>query len=261
MLRVKINHYRRDIGLLRGMGGIGDLVMHRGLFAPLKAAYPESRLIVAVPFEFAPLVTHPLVDRVVDYHAVRGRDFLRAWDTSNVANRYEKLNPHTALHRVEIWARHCGIELGEVDLSLTVPESDREAVRDMLPEGYVALCPRSAQSRKNLTPWQLATVLDALKGRQVIALHWHDIPELSVRGIKVISNLKLPQYMAALSLAAGVVSVDTAAFHLAGAMGIPQVCIFNDTNGAVYSRYYKECHALNKPVSVRAITEALESLV
>lgn len=245
---IKEFHERRDkILIVREIGGIGDILMHRMMFEDFKKLMPEAEIHFACPKSYhAILKDHPYIDKLIDVRIVDQKDYVISYNTSNACCRYEVAkSPQSGLHRSDIWAGHCGVKLTNHDMHLTVPEEYRQIgkqVVEAIAKGkpVVCLCPKSAMVVKDLTKEQLDAVVEAIQKRDLALLVLHDvpIPYLHEKKIPVIYGQSTLHWLGIMSQVDYVYSVDTGSFHLAGGLGKPLTGVFTFADGKVYGRYY-----------------------
>jgi ADP-heptose:LPS heptosyltransferase len=243
-------HQRRNrVLVVRDVGGLGDILMQRMIFEGFKRVMPECHVTWAVPRQYLDATrNHPFVDEVVDCREVNKSDYTLIYNITTACGRYEnKLAPLAGKHRSDIWAEHCGVTLTRHNMHLSVPQEERQAARQLLlsrmlnPQAPIlVLCPKSAQIGKDLTgPVMTELVLRIWQtGCNVVALHTNRIAELDHIRCPLVTNLSLKQWIATISAADYVVSVDTAGFHCAGGLGRPLTGVFTYCDGKVYGRYY-----------------------
>src|SRR5581483_7226534 len=96
---------------------------------------------------------------------------------------------------------------------------------------------------KNLDEEQIRGVVEGLEKEYfVCGLHTVDIPGLET----TITTRTMREYMALIAVADYIITVDTAAFHVAGGIGKPQVGIFSWASGTVYGKYYKNWQLIQR---------------
>jgi ADP-heptose:LPS heptosyltransferase len=234
---------RDDVLILRNHGGLGDIFMHRMMFADFKRLAPEAKITFALPKQYHDAVSdHPFIDHIVDCNKVDRSQFPISYNTSKACIRYElKIAPLSDKHRSDIWADQCGITLQDHRMHIILTEEEKQKGRDLIEKHrtnsgpVVILVPISAMKAKNLSESQQKTIINNSKARGccVIGLHNKPIPTLPT-----ISNVSIREWMAVLYAADYVVSVDTAAFHFAGGVGKPLMGIFTFADGKVYGKYF-----------------------
>ncbi len=237
---------RNRVLVLRQVGGLGDILMHRMIFEDFKKAYPDSHIVFACPQKYHRLaLDHPFVDELADAGEVDARDYLAVYNTSTICGRYEsQLSPHSDRHRSDIWANHCGIELENHDMHLnlrsTVVEKGWEIVRGLTDKPNIFFCPVSAMKNKNLQGEQVTEVVKGLRdmGLFVFSCHTGPIREFDKLEVPVIRGLNVEQWAGLVNAADYVLTVDTATFHLAGGLEKPMTGVFAWTDGKIYGKYF-----------------------
>lgn len=234
--------------IVRGVGGLGDILMHRMMFEDFKLMAPDCELTFACPTQYHDaVIDHPFIDHLVDCATVNKLDYMISYNTTTACGRYEmRIAPLADKHRSDIWAAHCGLELKHHNMHIRLTDEEKEIGRQIIEkhrdrEGpSIAVCPVSAMKQKDLTEQQLLETIEGLhkRGLYAFGLHIQPIFPLVTRDIPTIFGLKLRQWMSVLNQVDYVVSVDTSAFHCAGGMGKPLVGIFTFADGMVYGQHF-----------------------
>jgi hypothetical protein len=239
---------RNKVLIIRAVGGLGDILMHRMIFENLKRIMPNGEIHFACPAQYHDaVIDHPFIDKVLDSGTVDRNDYIVSYNTTTACGRYEmRLAPYSGDHRSDIWAKHCGVELETHDMHITLTEDEKKSGREII-EKYrdrdgpsVAIAPISAMQNKNLLDWQLWGALKGLWKRGYYAFGLHKEPITDIRKGKwpQMYGLDIRKWMAVLHESDYVISVDTAAFHCAGGMGKPLVGIYTFADGKVYGKYF-----------------------
>lgn len=240
---------RNKILIVREVGGLGDILMHRMMFEDFKAINPEFEIVFACPKQYHPALTdHPYIDTLRESRAVNIHDYIVSYNTTSACTRYEiRVAPFSGENRSDIWAGHCGVTLKHHNMHIKIPDQFKQWGQDAIQkarEGHkgpcVMLCPISAMIGKNLTEKQMGGLINELKsmGYFVCASHTLDIPYLRKQGVHVFTHTSIPEWMGLINASDYVISVDSAAFHFAGGIGKPLMGIFTFADGKVYGKYY-----------------------
>ncbi len=248
-MTLRMFHERRNkVLILRGIGGLGDILMHRMVFEDFKKANPEMKIVFACPTQFFDAVKdHPYVDEVVNAKKVNTEDYMLSYNTTNCCSRYEMgIAPFADKNRSDIWANHCGVKLENHNMHIQLSKEELEFGKVELAKiadgtkPTVAVCPISAMRSKNLLDHQLIGTVKGLRemGLFVYSTHPKPIKTLQKIDVPTICGLTIRQWMGLLMATDYVVSVDTAAFHFAGGMNRPVVGIFTWADGYVYGKHY-----------------------
>ena len=239
---------RNNILILRKVGGLGDIFMHRMMFEDFKLFMPDCQVHFACPFQYhAALTDHPFIDRILDSDAVDMNDYVVAYNTTFACGRYEmRLAPYSGLNRSDIWANHCGLKLTRHNMHINMTDDELERGRQLMAKvrdragPIVVVTPVSAMEGKNLTEGQLDGVVRGLheRGYCVIGLHNTPIMQFVKRNWPQLDGTSIREWMAVLHEADQVVSVDTAALHCRGGMHKPVIGVFTFADGLAYACHY-----------------------
>lgn len=244
-------HERRNkVLIVREVGGLGDILMHRMMFEDLKKVHPEIKIIFACPQQYhTALKDHPYIDELADSKKISTYDYIVSYNTTTACTRYEvRVSPFSGEHRSDIWAGHCGVTLTNHNMHISIPEEKKQIGRDMINDvkkdfngPVVIISPISAMIGKNLTDDQLVGLISNLRSRNcfVCATHFAPIPLLKKMKVPVFHGISTLNWMGVINAADYIISVDTATFHFAGGIGKPLLGIFTFADGKVYSKYYQ----------------------
>ena len=239
---------RKKILIMRCVGGLGDVLMHRMIFEDFKKLLPGCEIHFACPKQYHDaLIDHPHIDQILDSEKVQKTDYMISYNTTTACGRYEmRLAPFSGDHRSDIWAEHCGVKLTSHNMHISLAETEKlrgkemiEAKRDR-PGPSVLIAPISAMHGKNLMDHQLEGLIKGLydRGCFVFGLHNNLIPYFYKNNLPEINGIDIRSWMAIIHSADYVISVDTSAFHCAGGMGKPLVGVYTFADGKVYGKYF-----------------------
>jgi len=248
---------RNKILIIRGVGGLGDIFMHRMMFEDFKRVMPEAEIHFACPkFYHEAIIDHPFIDKILDLKEFKKEDYIISYNTTTACGRGEmKLAPLAGPNRSDIWAAHCGLILTKHEMHISITDEEKRQAEIILQNNrnsdgpIVILCPISAMHNKNLSDQQLTELVYKLKEKGLCVIGLHNAPiKLFVKNqIPIISDVNLRIWMAILNVADYVISVDTAAFHCRGGMKKPVVGIFTFANAHAYGQHYPKAELLQGP--------------
>lgn len=239
---------RNKVLIVRGVGGLGDILMHRMMFEDFKRLAPDVEVHFACPKRYHDAVRdHPYIDKLFDVEEINRDDYITFYMTTTACGRWEmKQAPYSGKHRSDIWANHCGLNLTKHDMHIRLTEEEKREGRMIIEKHRdrygpsVLLSPISAMELKNLLDFQLLGTIKELhkRGLFVFGLHDETIYPMLKNDLPVISRLNLRQWLAVVDQSDYVISVDTATFHAAGGLQKPLVGIFTFADGKVYGKYF-----------------------
>ena len=248
-LNLREFHEKRNrVLVVRGVGGLGDIFMHRMIFEDIKLLMPDAEITFACPSSYhSAVIDHPYIDHVVESKNVDKQDYIASYNTTTACGRYEmKIAPLSDKHRSDIWANHCGFDLTKHNMHIHLTEEEKAEGRAIIEKHrnrkgpVVVLCPVSAMKVKDLLDHQLEGLANGLFERGLCPMALHNAPVLKLIQLDVpmLTGLSIRQWMSVINQADYVISVDTAAFHCAGGMKKPLVGIFTFADGKVYGKYF-----------------------
>lgn len=239
---------RNKILIIRNVGGLGDIFMHRMIFEDFKNVMPDAEIHFCCPkYYHDALVDHPFIDKIIDSAEVDKSEYLISYNTTTACGRTEmRHSPLPGPHRSDIWANHCGLVLQNHNMHIRLTDEEKAEGKRLIEENRdrpgksVAICPVSAMINKNLQEHQLLGLVQGLRERGLygFCLHNDPINTCYKNNIPLIEEKRIRAWMGVLNQADYVISVDTSSFHCSGGMGKPLVGIFTFVDGKVYGKYF-----------------------
>ena len=239
---------RNNILFISDWGGLGDIFIHRLIFDDVKSIIPEAKIhFCCLSQYYEAIADHPLIDEIIFPENLKKENYLVFYQTCvKTANKYEShFGADCKLHRAEIWAKSCGFELTKPDMHISLHEGKLKLYKERL-RSYakcknnpiVIFNPKSAISTKCLQMNQIKILLDELKDCNIFVIEKKEKSEIKDDRINFICGTSIEEWIYYTACADYVVTVDTAAFHLAGAIKKPMTAIFTFANGKTYGKYY-----------------------
>jgi len=229
------------------MGGLGDVFIQRMMFRTVKKIIPDSEIHVSLLPQYIPaLADHPKIEKIISSVEFDPSNYFISFDTSVVlANRYEdKYGFDCPYNRADIWAKHNGFDLDEHEMDFCLDPQKIENCRKELNVisdkcgPIVLFCPISKMKTKTLLPEQMKWVVKYCSDKKLIGINDKSIPYLKDLGIPCIYEKSIVDWMHYVAACDYMISVDSAAFHLAGGLKKPLLGIFTFANGKTYGKYY-----------------------
>lgn len=247
-LSIKDFHAKRNrILFWHDKGGLGDVYMHRMVFEDFKRIVPDAEFIFACLPEYMDAAKdHPYISEVIDSRTVNPQDYICWYNTCvTIADRHEnKRAPFCLDHRSDIWASYCGVKLENHNMHFVMDPQIQTKVQERLKQyrqpgkALIGFAPVSKMITKTLLPHQLEAIVEATKDHVLLAYHKEELETFKKAGIRTISNISLKELTCYFNEMDYVISVDTAAFHLAGGLKKPLMGIFTFADGKAYGKHF-----------------------
>jgi len=266
---------RDKILIIRAVGGLGDILMHRMIFEDFKRILPTAEIHFACPRRYhAAVDDHPFIDVLLDsdqldksdlidaivnkdshkekelrsHGSFLRQDYIISYNTTTICGRSEVgWAPFSKLHRSDIWANHCGVELTKHNMYLKPDLEHKQKAKELIEKHRtnsgpaIAFCPISAMVGKNLEGGQITETVKGLQkmGFYVYGVHNGAIPELEKMNVPILCQTSLKTWISIIDQSDYILGVDSAAIHCAGGLGKPMVGVFSWADGEVYLKYYE----------------------
>ncbi|RTK96610.1 MAG: lipopolysaccharide heptosyltransferase family protein [Neisseriaceae bacterium] len=233
---------RNKILIWNKLGGLGDVISQRMIFEDLKKTIPEADFIFACPEAYIDAAKdHPDLKDVISSKDVQVEDYLVHYNTCvTVTHNYESNNAPCEENRADIWAKFCGVKLKNHNMKFNLDEKLREQCKKKITKENkktIIFAPKSAMITKSLLQHQIDAIVECTKEYNLVAIHSREIPELKKHNIEII-NTSVKEWMCYIDAADYVISVDSAAFHMAGGLGKDVLGIFTWADGYACGKYY-----------------------
>ena len=250
------------ICLVRGEG-IGDVLMTTPLIHSLKTMFnTKVDITYATNTRYLEgalpkvLKYNPDLNKIIDREELDESDYELVINLHCPAIAYER-KPNPPLNRVDIFAQHAGVPLIDKQVRYYPTHDEIEAGRCWLKDAHVKSIDKSimvhifsSASMRNLdiTPMRDAVYKLAQTGYKIILLRhlsdpisdplWESVPNI------VRLNGDIRRLAGVLKNCNLLLCPDSSVMHVAGAMNIPTVAIFNHTDPRARINYYPETVAL-----------------
>jgi len=228
-------------------GGLGDALMQRMLIKDVKDICQDCDLYLACLSEnIDAFKDHQCLKNVIDIKNVDHEEYGISYNTCvTISDKYENKHAPCQEHRSDILAKILGINLYShemnFDLDLKCIEDCKNKLQSLKKnpdKPVVLLAPYSRMATKSLLDWQIKVIAENTKEANLIGIHKYAIKPMSELNLPVIQNVNIQEWMCYIAAADYVISVDTAAFHMAGGLKKPLMGIFTFADGKVYGKYF-----------------------
>jgi hypothetical protein len=266
-------HYQRRNKILikRICGGSGDTLICRMMFEDFAKSFPEAEVTFTCPHNYIALAeNHPYAKAVslreVDEYLLESQ-YGVIYDIATACRTHElKWGPKNTSNRSDIWAAHCGVELRNHEMYLT-PEPEMlgccgkllaEYNKEGKPKVLVVTQSQHHGLRtgeddfgigKSIDSNQLPGIIHGLRERGCYpyTVHSEKRADYEQLGVDQFTGLAAHAWIAMVALADYVITIDTAALHMAGGLKIPTVAIFTFTNSNPYTKHYSNMELIQGP--------------
>jgi ADP-heptose:LPS heptosyltransferase len=242
----------RNKTLIYRMGGAGDLIMLSPSLRELKKLFPESKVTLATrPDNVGVLEGLPYIDDVIAIKDVNPED---AADSRIIDLRWKvecpevsgtlSTNLYKTVNRVEMFARLIGVKLTDTTCDVYL---DQEKVKWMKvaigyseEDRYLGIQATTTSNTRTILPEYIPEIIDKFKDFTIVLFgrteFWHgrkvEVDMKSIEGSNIINSIdKTPDIgdmIALISLMDYVISPDSAAIHIAGALKKPCLALFGN---------------------------------
>lgn len=228
-------------------GGLGDVFMQRMMFDDIRKSLPNAEITFACLPEYLDAASdHPAIDKFVDARYVDENDYIYCFNTCvGIADRFEHYRaPNYTENRSDIWAAYCGIKLTSHEMNFVIDEELKIKAKKNLNtlrknnKPIIGFAPKSKMAVKTLLPEQIEIIAERCKDYTIIAFHKEELLYCKKFGIPTVSNISIKELIAYVDSVDYMISVDTAAFHLAGGLKKPLCGIFTFADGKAYGKHY-----------------------
>jgi ADP-heptose:LPS heptosyltransferase len=237
---------RNKILLMCHPCGLGDYFMLRMIFKSFKQTIKNCHLTIAINYKYYEIFKdHPFVDDIIDHLKIDQNEFGQIYDVSvNLAGRYEKYHAPCTEHRSDIWCRHYGVTIDDHDMQFNLNEKELLKWKKFYEQNsslpVLLFAPISKMQTKSLMEKHIRWIVEEVKKQkdiQIYGIHHLPIPELEKFGINTITG-SYYDFIHMVAAADYIISVDTAAFHLAGGLKKKLMGIFTYADGKAYGKHF-----------------------
>lgn len=251
VVSIKEHYLRKNKVLIkRRVGGFGDIVMQRMMMEDF--AKTGLDICYSCPFPFIEIMkNHPYLKEIKSLSEVKDEDYGMIYDITTICAVTESsLGNKNKKHRSDIWANYCGIELNKHETYLTSDIEDLEFYKKEIKKinidskKIIFLSLNATNNNfgesKSLNEEQIISIIKKLKDLNYFIITASDCDReiYNKLNIKQFIKLNIKQWISLIDACDFIISVDTASFHIAGALKKPLLGIFGFTDGKVYGKYY-----------------------
>lgn len=140
-------------------------------------------------------------------------------------------------NRLDMWGNWCDLyDFDNIETCIRITDDEKNNVRQKFHKGrkLAVLSPVSANIHKDF--YQAPKLMHILEEAGYTVVPIGDVPKIPK--MKLYRFQSKRDFLALMSIADLVISVDTAAFHAGAVMGAKTYGLFNTNNGQCYSKYY-----------------------
>lgn len=262
-------HYERRHRILikRICGGFGDTLIVRMMLEDFTTAFPGAEVAFTCPNHFIDLAKfHPFA-KAIPLGDIDENQYGVVYDISSACRTHElRHGPRNTSNRSDIWAAHCGVLLTKHNMYLTPQPDALEQCKGVLQyhnkenKPTILLVTQSQHPGlraseddfgvgKSIDPDQLVGIVHGLReqGYYVYTAHSEKRAEYDRLGVDQFTSIQTQSWIALVALADYVITIDTAALHIAGGLNKPTVAIFTFTNANPYTRHYSNMELIQGP--------------
>ena len=259
------------ICIIRSVGGIGDVLMMTPGIRALKEQNPNLEITVAVDMHTTwdksyreMLKNAPFIDHLIDARYVNRNKFTKVVDISSVCIAFEKKELRVN-NRIDLFARALGVKSLKDTLPFYRVETDERSWasqvlkdRKCFGKTIVGFNPESNDSKRSWSRQEVFRFIDLLSKQKnqtkVILFDFaNSYPEFSSLDFVINASKTTVRQMAALIERCNIfVTPDTGPMHIAGALGVPSVCLFGSIPPQARINHY--------PSHVAITSESLDCL-
>jgi ADP-heptose:LPS heptosyltransferase len=242
-----LSRQKAEIVVTRDMG-LGDLLLLVPAIRGMKRVYPGLRITFATSSRYIPLFDGGWigdVERVVSLLSLQGR--FNSIDLRGYSERATDKNTH---HRTDVFANYLNVlPLLPEEYDVRIPLSDEEVVQAgmrLSAAGWdgvrplVGISAGASAKYRSIPPSTVANLAATLIGRGMRVVMLDDRPMgVSAEGvIDMGGKTTVREFAAFVSLCDATVSGDTGTYHLASAVGTPNVAVFSIVPPELRSAHY-----------------------
>ncbi len=248
--------------LIQRIGGIGDLIMLTPTLRELKKIYPEADITFATKPEHIPVLAGlPYLSKVISFSEVHLDNY-----ESTIDLRHKVESPevggtlstflYKTVNRIDMFGRLLEMELLDKKVDVALDKDKVKNAKDLVKYNnkfeYLGIQVSTTSNTRTIPPEYIPELVKKFskKGRKIVLIgrtefgHGRKSPIdfSSIKGRNVINladkTMDVGDMIALFSLMNYIIAPDSAAIHVAGALGIPCIALFGNIDPDIRTRYY-----------------------
>jgi len=257
-LQELIDTHAPNVCVVRGEG-IGDVLMTTPLLHGLKEMFDDNvHVTYATNTRYlggalARVLKHnPDIDRIIDREEIDESDYDIVINLHCPAIGYERNLNNPPKNRVDIFAEHAGVSLTDKKVKYFIQPEEIEAGDNFISKHGVKIADKvilvhlfTSAVRRNLDTMVMKDTLQQLANvgfKLILLRHRSDPPSNimweSIPGVVVLKDADIRHVAGVMKNCDLLLCPDSIMLHIAGALNVPTIALFGDTNPKARTNYY-----------------------